>query len=418
MRKKLKAIIQHPLISGSSVIFLGTLLGNVFNFFFTVYMLANLSGADNGILAAVVSLITIPSLAAGAIAPAIVNFSGAYFAKNEIEKAHDLYAKIGKMYLMLGAIFFILFMLFIPQISVFFKIQSHFLLIIANIAIFMSFFSALNMAFLQARLSFTYISVLAVVGAMLKMSGGALLITMGYAVNGAVVALFISLLIPFLISFSPLKSFLKRRTEKSNIEIKKIVLYGLPSAMTVIGMTSFITTDILLVKHFFSLSAAGYYASISIIAKVIFYFSSPISTVMFPLVVQKINKHEKYTGTFGISLLLVLLPSVGITGAYFLLPNFILHIFHVKNISLYDIHLLGYFGIFISLYAVLSIMTNFYLSINKTKIFIPIIIAAIGQILGIYAYHTTFYAVILVSLTSTFLLLLSLLLYYPYATRE
>lgn len=151
MKERINNIVKHPLISGSAVIFSGTLLSNIFNFLFTVFMIAHLSGADNGILAAIVSLITIPSLAASAIAPAIVNFAGAYMAKNEMEKAHDLYIKVGKMYLFGGLIFFILFLVFIPQIGEFFKIENHFLLVIADAAIFMSFFYALNVAFLQSR---------------------------------------------------------------------------------------------------------------------------------------------------------------------------------------------------------------------------------------------------------------------------
>ncbi len=418
MKNKLRKIAQHPLVSGSTIIFSGTLLGNIFNFLFTIYMLSHLSLADNGILAAVVSLISIPSLAAGAIAPAIVNFAGTYFAKNEIAKAHDLYIKVGKLYLLMGMAFFLLTLLFIPQISSFFKIQNQFLLVIANIAIFMSFFYALNTAFLQAKLSFTYLSVLTISAAALKLLSGMFFTSNGFAVNGAVSALFLSFLLPFIISFSPLRSLLRRRTETTKINIRELFIYGLPSAVTVLGLTSFITADILLVKHFFSPTDAGYYASLSIIARVIFYFSSPIGTVMFPLVVQKISRNESYKSTFLLSMVLVLLPSIALTTVYFLLPEFVLHVFNVKNITHYDIKLLGYFGVFITLYALISVLANFYLSIRRTNVCYPIVVAAFAQIIAIWMYHGDFFTVILISLLISFLLLISLLIYYPYAVKE
>jgi O-antigen/teichoic acid export membrane protein len=418
MRKKTKEFLKHPLIAGSTVIFLGTLFGNVFNFLYTAYMLRFLPSGDKGVLFALISLITLPSLAAGAITPAIVSFAGSYFAKEENGRLHGLYSRIVKLYLIGGILFFIIFLMCIPLFSEFFKISSYQLLLLANVIIFMGFFNVINMGFLQAKLAFSYISFLNILNPLIKLGIGVLLVVMGFAVGGAVLAIAISVLIPFLISFIPLKYIFNKKTEKEKGSIKELIIYALPSAAIVLGLTSFITSDILLVKHFFHPLQVDFYAGISVIGRVIFYFSAPIAVVMFPLIVQRNSKKESSGGIFLLSILLVLLPSIAITIIYFIIPDLIMSIFGIKNIVGESKILLGLFGIFISIYSLLSVLVNYYFSIKKTNIYIPILIAAFAQIVGIWFYHDNFLYVISISVITTLLLVISLLLYYPYATRE
>lgn len=418
MKKNVEKFFQHPLITGSSFIFLGTLFGNVFNFLFTAFMLRYLPAGDKGSLFALVSLITLPFLAANAAGPAIVSFAGAYFAKNETAKVHALYSKVARAYLFFGIVFFLIFFLCIPALSEFLKIQNRQLLILTNVVIFIGFFNVINTAFLQAKLAFKYIAFLNILSAILKFVLGLAFVLLGFAVGGAMTAIVVAAFIPVLLSFVPLKFVFTKNIEQTKVNMKEILMYGLPSAVTVLGLTSFITSDILLVKHFFESSQADFYAGISIIGRVIFYFSSPIGVVMFPLVVQRMTKKEKYTGIFLLSMLLVFLPSFVITLCYFLFPELIMNVFGIQNLLPEHKGILGMFGGFVSIYALVSVLVSFYLSIKKTGIYIPVIIMAAVQIFGIWFYHRDLLTVVTISLASSFLLLLVLLLYYPYATKE
>ena len=165
-------------------------------------------------------------------------------------------------------------------------------------------------------------------------------------------------------------------------------------------------------KHFFDPVQAGIYATLSLVGRVIFFFSAPIGTVMFPLIVQKHAKEENYNSVFIFSLLLVFFASVILTILYFLFPEFVLHFFSNKEEAISAAPFVGLFGIYITLYSMLSICTNFYLSIGKTKVFIPVLFGALLQAVLIWIYHATFLHVIIISLGITSLLLVLLLLYY------
>lgn len=418
MKQKVKTFLQHPLIYGSSIVVFGTLLANFFNFLFNLFMSRNLSVADYGTVASIISMIGFPALAATAIIPLVVQFGGSYFATGKLAMVRGLYVKITKFFLVAAAFILLFFLLLLPQLSQFFHINDRTILLVTAAIIFFNIIGVINIAFLQAKLSFGFQVFVTNVNTLCKFLFGMLFIWLSLSALGAAYAMLIGAIVAYLISFWPLKFIFDKKIVTPHINTKELFRYGLPSVLTLVGLTSLISADIILTKHYFTAHQAGVYAGLSLVGRVIFYLSSPIASVMFPIIVQKHSKKENVTNTFFLSLGLVLAPSLLLTAFYFLFPDFTLLFFLKKKEYLEASKYLGLFGIFISLYCALTIISNFYLSIRKTKIYIPIFLGAILQVLLICFYHQTFLHVIYISLGITFLLIIGLLLYYPYATKK
>lgn len=417
MKQKAKKFLNHPLISGTIILVLGSLLANFVNFLFNFYMLRNLSPVDYGTLASIMALITLPLVGANAVQPLIVYFAGTFFAKNELDKIRGLYMKISRFYIFIAIVIFFLFLIFTPQISHFFRINDLYILLITYIIIFFTILIVVNNAFLQAKMAFKFIIFVGFISALIKMASGIIFVTSGFAALGAIIAVLLATVIPYLITFIPIKFIFSKKIKIPKIETKSLYTYGIPSVLTFLGLNSLISSDIILAKHFFDPKSAGIYAGLSLIGKIIFYVSSPITNVMFPIVVQKHSRNENFTNTFLLSLLLVILPSIPLLIVYAFFPQLVITIFFKKEyLSISPLVLI--FGLFLTIFAPLSLISNFYLSIKKTKIFIPIIIGAMIQIVLISIYHESFIQLIVISMTITLLLLIGLLIYYPFATRK
>lgn len=418
MKQKVKKIIKHPLIYGSSIIVFGSLFANFFNFLFNLFMSRNLTVSDYGTLASIVSLISLPILISNAITPMVVKFAGEYFATNNTALLRGFYIKIKKFYLLVSIIIVFFFVIFLHPISNFFHIKDMSILLITALIIFFAFLGGLNMAFLQAKLAFGFQVFVSLVNSVAKLIFGVLFITLGFAVPGATLSILLSGVVGYLVSFIPLRFIFDRKIIAPSIETKSLFAYGIPSALTSLGLTSFISADMILVKHFFDPVHAGLYAGLSLIGRVIFYISGPIGTVMFPMIIQKHSKNENYVNIFKLSLFLVFTPSILLAVFYFLFPDFVILFFLKKKEYLAVAPLLGFFGIFISLYCMVYILVIFYLSIKKTKVFIPVLIGALLQIILISIYHASFFQILAISVALMFLLVVPLLLYYPYATKK
>lgn len=411
MKKRINCILQNPLISASTIIFIGSNLSNFFNFLFNLFMVRNLSTSDYGTLASLISLLTLLTIPAGSVAPTIVRFAASFFAQSDLSMVRGLYFKVTKLALCLGFPVFIIFSIFHQGIAKFFNISNDSLMILVGFMFFISFLAIGNAPLLQAKLVFTFITISNLFGSFLKLFLGLVLVYLGFSIWGAMLAVFFSFLIPYLFSFWELRFLFKPNTQNIKINTKELVVYGAPAAMAFFSLVSLTSTDILLVKHFFQPQLAGLYAGTSLLAKIIFFLTAPISSVMFPLIVQKHTRKENYHNEFKMAFILVLLPSVFLTVLYFLFPEFIIKI-SSKQVYMQAAPLLGVFGIFITVYALLTVLTNFYLSIKKTQVWIPITLAAIVQALLLWFFHKTFLQIILISLTIASLLLILLVLYY------
>lgn len=412
-----KRFLKNELIAGAGFIFVASLLGSVFNFFFNLFMSRNLSVADYGVLASLTSIITLSMVIAGAVVPTIIRFAGSYFAKGESHMVRGLFFDIGRFSFTLGVFVFFIFLIFWQIIGGFFNIHDKYLIILAGFTVFLIFIGVINGALLQAKLAFRFIAFTNLLGTFLKLFVGILLVFLGFSVSGALWAILISLLIPYLLSFIPLRFILKKYIGSPKIQIRTLLVYGAPAAIASFSLMSLITTDIILVKHFFDPSKAGIYAGLSLIGRVIFFFSAPIGAVMFPLVVQKHTRRENYQSILRLSILLIVLPSIALTIFYFIFPEFTIRFFLKNEEYASAAPYLGFFGIFIGLFSLLSVFTNFYLSIKRTNIFIPLVTGAIIQATLIWIWHESFWQIIIISTITTFLLLVTLIAYYPFAIK-
>ena len=418
MKQAAKNALKHPLIYGSTIVVFGGLLANLFNFLFGFFMVRNLSVAEYGTLLSIITMVTFPALLANAVNPVVIRTAGSFFAKGDLSSVRGLYIKFTQFFLLLGVVGFLIFFLFLPSVADFFRIKDHFILIEANIIMFLALMAIINTAFLQAKLAFGFTVTINFISAVTKFTLGILFVVLGYSLHGAVGALVISSGLLYLLGFLPLRFVFSRKLVTPKIDIKELFVYGIPSALTVIGLTSFISADILFAKHFFNPVDAGLYAGLSQIGRIIFYLTAPICGVMFPIIVRKHSMKEDFSNTFKLALLFILGPSLLITAFYFIFPDFTILFFLKKAEYLSVVPLLGFFGLYITAYCLLYLLATFYLSIKKTNVYFPILAGALLQIALIYVYHQTIQQIVTISFSIVLLLVIGFLLYYPYATKK
>jgi O-antigen/teichoic acid export membrane protein len=276
-----------------------------------------------------------------------------------------------------------------------------------------SYIQILNTGFLQGLMKFGFLSFAGVFSGIIKLIVGIVLVFLGFRAFSGLWAIVFMGLGSFIICFIPLKFiFSKKTSEEVYISSKEILQYALPVFITVLFMTSFTSTDVILVKHFFNPHEAGFYAGLSLIGKVIFYFTAPITAVMFPLLIRRHNIGKSFNKLFYLALLLVLIPSASITGFYFLFPKFVVNLFLGGRDYLEIAKFVGLFGVNLTIFSLLNVFVNFFLSLNKTKIALLIVIGALAQIILIYLFHADFYQIITVSILVSLTLLLVLCAYY------
>lgn len=419
MKKFIFSAIRNPLISGSTVIFVGMMMANILNYMFSLGMGRFLSPADYGTLISLVSVFNFFSVFSITIGTVFAKFAAVFVGQKKESLIGPLFIS-GSLWV--GIMSFVvcgLIIIFSHRLSQFLNNVPVILIIIIASSLLFSYLSYVGLGILQGLLKFGYASFINIFSSFVKLIIGFILVFLGFKVLGAISAFFLSLALSYLLVFFPLLKFLKNKNKNFSIRDlrKKIYLYSLPVFLSNIGITAFITIDVILVKHFFNPIIAGQYAAVSIIGRSIFYAVAPVATVMFSLVAQKKERGESPTGIILLSMLLVGLPAIVMGIIYFVFPDIIRLIFFPNDYKIIDQYL-GPFSIFILFYTLSYLLNLFYLSIGKISICVITILGAIFEVLLIYLFHKDISQVIAGLIISSFLLLCFLLLYYPKATKS
>lgn len=418
MRQKIlnlsKRIASHELISGTTYYFIGNMAGNVFAFLFNLFLARKFSQIDYGIYASLLSFFSLVLLVPQSFLATVIQFATKYFSSNETEKAKKLYWQTLRFLTIIGLVIFTIICLSTEYISSFLHVTNTWLIVSTGVLIGASFITSINTIYLQSRLEFGFSSFAQAFGAAVKLVIGIVFVFIGFGIFGALGAIVLSFIIPFLLAFIRLK-FLFAPIEKNvSVPIKEMVRYALPSMVTVTAVSSFVSSDVILAKHFLSGSDAGLYAGLSLVGKVIFYFTGIIPTVMFPILINKNTKGHAVHGTFYLGLLLVAIPSLLLTLFYFSFPQVVISIFLGGKGYLAGSGEIGFMALFLSLFSVATVMVNFFLSLKQTRVVFLVTAMAFLQVILIYLFHQTILQIIIDSILVTTGLVVGLGIYYTY----
>ncbi len=383
MKGKIKNIINHPLFSGSAIMFVGNMGANVINYGYHIIMGRLLGPLDYGVLASLYSIIYLISIIPSSASVSIVKFIS---TANE-DELPSVYYSIKKFIFKL-AIVLSLFMLAIsPFVAKFLKIESLSSVLLITPILFLALITLVNQSSSQGLLKFSGSVIPTFISSALKLLIGVGLVLIGWSVSGAMLAIAIGLLFAYLNSQKFIDKYIKQTSFK-RINLNSFVKYSGPVVIQSLAFTSIFTIDVLLVKHFLDPFSAGIYAALSTLGKIIFFATSPIASTMFPIIAKRKAAKEKYINVFLIAILTTSLIAVGITVFYWLFPNIAIGVLFGKDYLSARTDLI-WMGIFMTFYSLSNLVVNFYLSIGNTKVVYIPLLAAIAQIVSIWFYHNS-----------------------------
>lgn len=420
MKKIIHIVFKHPLVSGSTIVLVGSMVANILSYFFNLAMGRFLLPSDYGTLISLVSIFNIFSVFSITISTVFTKFSATFVAQKKEQFIGPLFISGTKWVGIVALVIISLISVFSPQISNFLNIKSTALVNVVALSLFFSYLWSIGSGILQGILKFTYISFMNILSSLVKLISGLILVFLGFNVVGAVGAILLTAVASYILVLIPLYKFLRINTNKEsslkNLR-RKLSAYAIPVFLSNIGIIAFIAIDIILVKHYFSPTIAGQYAAISTMGRSIFFVVAPIGMVLFPLIAQKKEKGENLSSTVLLSLILVGIPSIFLSLIYFVFPDLVRSIFYPLNEYRVVGRYLGQFSIFILFYIFSYLLNTIYLSIGKMWTCAFTIAGSILEIVLIFLFHKDINQVINVMIVSSFLLLISLLLYYPKATQ-
>jgi O-antigen/teichoic acid export membrane protein len=410
------------LVSNSLIVFVGTIFGSVFSYLFNTLMGRMLGPAQYGEMAAIMSLLMIVGVGGGAVLTIIMRYSGELYHIGQYQAIMKLLKTYTRYLFFLSIILFLVGLSLTRVIADFFTITHFIPIAIGLTSIIFSLLIVINKGILQGTQQFIPLSVLTAVEMLLRLLIGVLLVRIGFAVSGAILAIVLATAIAYIFTFLPLRKISEKAISQKDKKVfvfdkREMFSYSWPTFLATFLLATAMNVDVILVKHNFSPEIAGQYAAISTVAKIILYLTTPIISVMFPMISEKKIKGEKHYKTFLLSMIVTIVVALIILGVYNVMPRFIINLLYGHDyVSLYN--LLPQIGFFIVFYTLVNLISNYFIAVKDFFFIIPFTVLLVGQILTIEYYHPTISAVVRVFVATTALLFGLLIVYYLYTKRE
>lgn len=407
-----KNILLHPLFSGSFFMVVGSNLANFIAYIYHL-ILGRLLGPDSyGILVATLSLISLIMSLVTFFGLVIVKFVSSADKKDTPAILEWFNNKVFKV--SLGAS--ILILLISKFLGNYIHVENKISYLLSPI-LFFTLVVFVYKSFLQGVIKFKENVIIGNVELLGRLIFGLLLYVLGLGVFGVVLGMVIAEGVSLILSRIFLREIGFVKKEMKNFNWKKVVKYATPVFVMSLSFTSLLTSDLVLVKHFFTSYDAGIYGSVSNLGKIIYYGTAPVSAVMFPLIAKKKSTNGNYLKIFLLSLILVFGLGVLALFAYYLFPKLAINILYGGS-YLGGAKYLLIMGFYYVIYSMANLFSSFMLSIDMVKpvYFVPVF--AFLQVFLINLLHSTFWHVIGSSLISISLLLLYLGLYFVYVRKK
>ncbi len=406
--KKLKTAFANPLFSGSLLMIIGSLGASFFSYLYHLIMGKMLGPESYGIIAAILTLAGLIGLLPASLGLVVTKFISS--SQTDQDKKNFI-TYFYRRVVIIGIIFVILLVFLAPIIGTFLHINQTAYLVISFL-MFLFFIPTMFLrAALQGLLKFKEYVISFTLENFAKVSIATLLVLLGFKITGAVSSLVLGCFVGFIFAYIYLKRFIKKHERTTTFNLKPVAIYAMPVLIQSLATTSMYSTDLLLVKHFFSSFDAGIYAALSFLGRIIFFGASPIAAAMFPIVAKRHTEGQSYKKLLFYSMTATLILSFGILLIYGLFPKLALGLLY-SSAYLTGAGSLFIFGIFITIFTLSYLLLNFYLAIGRIKVVIIPVVTAVVQIVGIILFHNTLEMVIEVSLFSSLMLFISLVIYY------
>jgi len=252
----------------------------------------------------------------------------------------------------------------------------------------------------QGTYAFRLLATSFILEVVVKFVGAVILVKMGYGVLGAVGAITASLLVAYFLPVTP-----KELTTTGEGGIPASFREGMQAIVFFVGQVVINNIDILLVKHFFRPDAAGLYAAVALVGRVLYFASWSVVGAMFPISAGAKPQEAGYA-----SLLVPLALVTTIDVAFILLLNFLpgLVIRTVFGEGFTQVApLLSLYAATTATYALSVVLMAYEMSRRIANTGWLQLAFSGAVIAGIYAFHSTLREVILVQLVLMVFLLIA-----------
>jgi O-antigen/teichoic acid export membrane protein len=409
LSQRLAQLLQNRLVRQNLVLFTGGLIAGVGGFVYHAIAGRILGPATYGQVAFLIAVYAVGTGPALILIAVLARYTAMLNARGD-PGVRSLLARTVRLIAIPSLVLILLTTLFARHIAQFANLGSTIPILILGFSIALIWQVAIPRGILQGLQRFTSLSLNLSLELLVRTVVVVILLKAGYAVSGAMLAVFVGLVFVFCLGLYSLRDHFRRGAQR--VRLRVMAGFSLTAAAGIIGVQILYNQDVILAVHYLSSHDGGIYGGLNKIGTILYFLTLSVSQVLFPRVVEAVAK-EQHPGR-------ILLTSAGILTAlgagallvFAVVPGLVVGILFGPSFrdAIPLVFPVGVIGLALSLN---NLLVQFFMAVHD-RVFVPIL--ALGVVVEgalIFLFHARVGQVVLDVLIALvgLLLLLSLRCY-------
>ena len=402
--QRLAKIRESRLVRQNLTLFAGGLVAGIGGFVYHAIAGRVLGPATYGQVAFLIAIYSVGTAPALILIVVLARYTATLVARGDAG-VRSLLARTMRLVAIPGLVLVLVTTLFARPLADFEHLGSGLPVLILGFSVALIWQVAIPRGILQGLQRFTSLALNLGLELIIRTTAVFLLLIAGYAVSGAMAAVFTGLAFCFALGLFSLRDHFGRGGTR--VQLRVMAGFSLTAAVGIIGIQILYNQDVILAEHYLSAHAGGIYGGLNKIGTILFFLTLSVSQVLFPRVVEAVAK-EQHPGR-------ILVQSAGILTAlgagalvvFAVVPGLVVGILFgpgFRDATPYVLAV-GVIGLALSLD---NLLIQFFMAVHD-RLFVPILAAAcIAEAALIVMFHAGV-GQIVTDVLATLLALLALL---------
>ncbi len=387
---QIRQIFQNKFILSSGIVLVGSTAANFINYFYNLVLGRILDPVSYGEVAAYVTLAMIIVVPSGTLATLVTKSVSEYNSKGHHHKVRSIYSSSIAWALAAGFLLLAIFLAINPWLTSYLKTS-------AVPAIVFAFFLPLTLiastskGMLQGLHQFLPTTLIMVIESAGKLIFAVLFVYLGWGVSGAIGGMLVGTVLSYIYSLLVLRKKIPAAESTLAVDGKESIFSGIPKYVYLIFFTTlclsvFGNVDVVLAKHYLADHAAGQYAALAVLGRIVTYSSIAIITVLLPMAAASDQKNSNRL--LNLSLGLTLVVSAVVITFFYMVPDFAVKLLFGAD-YLEIAPYLGIFGLTMLLGSLSKIFVSYFMARHQSNFIYPFAVLTLAQIILIMWFHSS-----------------------------
>ncbi|MFA5009133.1 MAG: oligosaccharide flippase family protein [Candidatus Paceibacterota bacterium] len=406
----IKKIKEDKFLQHNLIYFVGTVSVAFLNYLYHPIMGRIMKVADFGEIQAFLSFLLILGVFTGFFKNVITTI----VANLKDEKDRELLAMLQKFSLICAFFLALILVLFGNFLASFFNFSSYYFFPAFALLVFVGVINTNNQAITQGLQNFKVLSLSGILGSLSKLILSVLFVFIGWAVFGVIGAIILSSFISCVYLILSNRNYFKIENSfsiKIDSRIKKELWYAFVFLIVSLAITFLYSSDVVIIKKYFSPEIAGFYSGMAIIGRIIYFLVSSIPAVLLPSI--KLSDEKKENKNIMIkAMILTTILGGGALAVFSVFPGLVTKILIGERYHDYAF-LLPKISLYLFFVSFSSLFFYYFLALRKNHIILPALAGPLTVLILCYINHSNVEIIVnnflIGSLLSFFLLLINII---------